>query len=81
PHKLYHLIYHQTQNHHQQLLTLVKEITVHPEPFSQQQNQNINPIHIPLQTPTHIFQNLITPHTQISILLTQPTIHVHLTKP
>ncbi|KEP26279.1 hypothetical protein [Bacillus zhangzhouensis] len=78
--ELYDAIYQQTEKQHEQVLRLVKEITAHPEAFSEQEKEKINRMDIALQTATDILENLMTPDTQMTIVLRQGRIRVDLTK-
>ncbi|WP_340968453.1 hypothetical protein [Bacillus sp. PPSBB_11] len=80
PDELYDAIYQQTEKQHEQVLRLVKEMTVHPEAFSEQEKEKINRMDIALQTATDILENLMTPDTQMTIVLRQGRIRVDLTK-
>lgn len=64
----------------EQVLRLVKEMTAHPEAFSEQEKEKINRMDIALQTATDILENLMTPDTQMTIVLRQGRIRVDLTK-
>ncbi|ATP95800.1 hypothetical protein V7X02_07945 [Bacillus altitudinis] len=78
--ELYDAIYQQTEKQHEQVLRLVKEMTAHPEAFSEQEKEKINRMDIALQTATDILENLMTPDTQMTIVLRQGRIRVDLTK-
>ncbi|BDC60494.1 hypothetical protein HF326_09650 [Bacillus altitudinis MN12] len=80
PDELYDAIYQQTEKQHEQVLRLVKEMTEHPEAFSEQEKEKINRMDIALQTATDILENLMTPDTQMTIVLRQGRIRVDLTK-
>lgn len=80
PDELYDAIYQQTEKQHEQVLRLVKEMTAHPEAFSEQEREKINRMDIALQTATDILENLMTPDTQMTIVLRQGRICVDLTK-
>jgi len=80
PDELYNAIYQQTEKQHEQVLRLVKEMTAHPEAFSEQEKEKINRMDIALQTATDILENLMTPDTQMTIVLRQGRIRVDLTK-
>ncbi|AHL73270.1 MULTISPECIES: hypothetical protein [Bacillus] len=80
PDELYDAIYQQTEKQHEQVLRLVKEMTAHPEAFSEQEKEKINRMDIALQTATDILENLMTPDTQMTIVLRQGRIRVDLTK-
>ncbi|MFP3419487.1 MULTISPECIES: hypothetical protein [Bacillus] len=80
PDELYDAIYQQTEKQHEQVLRLVKEMTAHPEVFSEQEKEKINRMDIALQTATDILENLMTPDTQMTIVLRQGRIRVDLTK-
>ncbi|MBQ4840857.1 hypothetical protein IHP27_12700 [Bacillus safensis] len=80
PDDLYDAIYQQTEKQHEQVLRLVKEMTAHPEAFSEQEKEKINRMDIALQTATDILENLMTPDTQMTIVLKQGRIHVDLSK-
>ncbi|WP_338705861.1 hypothetical protein [Bacillus altitudinis] len=80
PDELYDDIYQQTEKQHEQVLRLVKEMTAHPEAFSEQEKEKINRMDIALQTATDILENLMTPDTQMTIVLRQGRIRVDLTK-
>ncbi|MGX9290868.1 hypothetical protein ACSLGF_06515 [Bacillus sp. A015] len=80
PDALYDAIYQQTEKQHEQVLRLVKEMTAHPEAFSEQEKEKINRMDIALQTATDILENLMTPDTQMTIVLRQGRIRVDLTK-
>ena len=80
PDELYDAIYQQTEKQHEQVLRLVKEMTAHPEAFSEQEKEKINRMDIALQTATYILENLMTPDTQMTIVLRQGRIRVDLTK-
>lgn len=80
PDDLYDAIYQQTEKQHEQVLRLVKEMTAHPEAFSEQEKEKINRMDIALQTATDILENLMTPDTQMTIVLRQGRIRVDLTK-
>ncbi|AVM25849.1 hypothetical protein [Bacillus pumilus] len=80
PDELYDVIYQQTEKQHEQVLRLVKEMTAHPEAFSEQEKEKINRMDIALQTATDILENLMTPDMQMTIVLRQGRIHVDLTK-
>ncbi|MGP3740356.1 hypothetical protein ACTWKB_19785 [Bacillus sp. 4A_MP2] len=80
PDELYGAIYQQTEKQHEQVLRLVKEMTAHPEAFSEQEKEKINRMDIALQTATDILENLMTPDTQMTIVLRQGRIRVDLTK-
>ncbi|GAB1304569.1 hypothetical protein [Bacillus altitudinis] len=80
PDELYDAIYQQTEKQHEQVLRLVKEMTAHPEAFSEQEQEKINRMDIALQTATDILENLMTPDTQMTIVLRQGRIRVDLTK-
>ncbi|MHC1993140.1 hypothetical protein ACYF6V_18145 [Bacillus safensis] len=77
---LYDAIYQQTEKQHEQVLRLVKEMTAHPEAFSEQEKEKINRMDIALQTATDILENLMTPDTQMTIVLRQGRIRVDLSK-
>ncbi|OLP66910.1 hypothetical protein BACPU_02690 [Bacillus pumilus] len=79
PDELYDAIYQQTEKQHEQVLRLVKEMTTHPEAFSEQEKEKINRMDIALQTATDILENLMTPDTQMTIVLRQGRIRVDLT--
>ncbi|MDM5299848.1 hypothetical protein QUF51_16990 [Bacillus pumilus] len=79
PDELYDAIYQQTEKQHEQVLRLVKEMTAHPEAFSEQEKEKINRMDIALQTATDILENLMTPDTQMTIVLRQGRIRVDLT--
>ncbi|BBP93108.1 hypothetical protein BsIDN1_67260 [Bacillus safensis] len=66
PDDLYDAIYQQTEKQHEQVLRLVKEMTAHPEAFSEQEKEKINRMDIALQTATDILENLMTPDTQMN---------------
>lgn len=78
--ELYDAIYQQTEKQHEQVLRLVKEMTAHPEAFSEQEKEKINRMDIALQTATDILENLMTPDTQMTIVLRQGRIRVDLSK-
>ncbi|KDE31277.1 hypothetical protein P9B13_11955 [Bacillus altitudinis] len=80
PDELYDAIYQQTEKQHEQVLRLVKEMTAHPGAFSEQEKEKINRMDIALQTATDILENLMTPDTQMTIVLRQGRIRVDLTK-
>ncbi|MEE3604421.1 hypothetical protein [Bacillus altitudinis] len=80
PDELYDALYQQTEKQHEQVLRLVKEMTAHPEAFSEQEKEKINRMDIALQTATDILENLMTPDTQMTIVLRQGRIRVDLTK-
>ncbi|MFE5470490.1 hypothetical protein [Bacillus safensis] len=80
PDDLYDAIYQQTEKQHEQVLRLVKEMTAHPEAFSEQDKEKINRMDIALQTATDILENLMTSDTQMTIVLRQGRIHVDLSK-
>ncbi|CAM5370252.1 hypothetical protein [Bacillus safensis] len=80
PDDLYDAIYQQTEKQHEQVLRLVKEMTAHPEAFSEQEKEKINRMDIALQTATDILENLMTTDTQMTIVLKQGRIHVDLSK-
>ncbi|CAI7727731.1 hypothetical protein ACLBKW_17770 [Bacillus altitudinis] len=80
PDELYDAIYQQTEKQHEQVLRLVKEMTAHPEAFSEQEKEKINRMDIALQTASDILENLMTPDTQMTIVLRQGRIRVDLTK-
>lgn len=80
PDELYDAIYQQTEKQHEQVMRLVKEMTAHPEAFSEQEKEKINRMDIALQTATDILENLMTPDTQMTIVLRQGRIRVDLTK-
>ncbi|AOZ88906.1 hypothetical protein BK049_09570 [Bacillus xiamenensis] len=80
PDVLYDAVYQQTEKQHEQVLRLVKEMTAHPEAFSEQEKEKINRMDIALQTATDILENLMTPDTQMTIVLRQGRIRVDLTK-
>ncbi|WP_353854248.1 hypothetical protein [Bacillus sp. Bos-x628] len=80
PDELYDVIYQQTEKQHEQVLKLVKEMTAHPEAFTEQEKEKIDRMDIALQTATDILENLMTPDTQMTIVLRQGRICVDLTK-
>ncbi|MFJ5964191.1 hypothetical protein [Bacillus sp. NPDC093026] len=80
PDELYDVIYQQTEKQHEQVLKLVKEMTAHPEAFTEQEKEKIDRMDIALQTATDILENLMTPDTQMTIVLRQGRIRVDLTK-
>ncbi|PCK18847.1 hypothetical protein CEY02_17605 [Bacillus pumilus] len=80
PDELYDAIYQQTEKQHEQVLRLVKEMAAQPEAFSEQEKEKINRMDIALQTATDILENLMTPDTQMTIVLRQGRIRVDLTK-
>ncbi|MEI4791562.1 hypothetical protein WAX46_15455 [Bacillus sp. FJAT-53060] len=51
-----------------------------PETFSEQEQENINRMDIALQTVPDILENLMTPDTQMTIVLRQRRSRVDLTK-
>ena len=65
PDELYDAIYQQTEKQHEQVLRLVKEMTAHPEAFSEQEKEKINRMDIALQTATDILENLMNKHAGI----------------
>ncbi|MGE6630468.1 hypothetical protein [Bacillus sp. NPDC077027] len=79
PDELYDVIYQQMEKQHEQVLKLVKEMTANPEAFTEREKEKIDRMDIALQTTTDILENLMTPDTQMTIVLKQGRIHVDLT--